>query len=73
MHQVIVWNNAGERSVLDLPTEKSALALAKTVRTLDNRTVKVACGGQSWHHWSRATHLTRNHWSARAVHDEYLL
>lgn len=72
MHQVIVWNNSGARRVLDVPTEAEAIKVARTERTMGNRTVKIAHGGQAWYHWSRSVHLNRNHWCARAVHDEYL-
>ncbi len=70
MKQVIVWDNEGKRSVLECASMTEALIKAKECRTLDNRTVKVADAFGSTYHWSRALHLRRNHWSARAVDNE---
>lgn len=70
MQKVIVWDNEGMRTELVCPGEREALATAKEARTLANRTVKVADSFGSTFHWSRATHLSRNHWSARAVASE---
>ncbi len=67
---VIVWDNAGVRTEHPAgQTRAQALALAKTMRTLANRTVKIADVFGSTDHWSRSVHLARNHWSARAVAD----
>jgi hypothetical protein len=68
--KVIVWDNEGTRSVQECCDVKDALAKAKVARTLENRTAKVADAFGSTYHWSRATHLPRNHWSARAVANE---
>lgn len=70
MQQVIVWDNEGRRSVLECQCEHDALVKAKTARTLQNRTVKVADVYGSTYHWSRSLNLPCNHWSARAVADE---
>ena len=67
MQKVIVWDNAGTRTVQECPDMRGALAKAKLARTLANRTVKVADAFGSTYHWSRSSHLVRNHWSARAV------
>jgi hypothetical protein len=45
VHQVIVWNNAGVRSEVNVPDEVAAMVLARTHRRLDNRTVKVGLAG----------------------------
>jgi hypothetical protein len=70
MQQVIIWDNQGVRSVQNCTDLNDALCQAKAARTQANRTVKVADAFGSTYHWSRATHLTRNHWSARAVANE---
>jgi len=67
---VIVWDNNGARSEHPAGSLSDALAVARRFRTLDNRTVKVADVFGSTFHWSRSTHLKRNHWSARAVASE---
>jgi len=70
-HIVITWDNNGVRAQHDVAGPKDGEALAKTFRTLDFRTVKIADALGSTHHWSRATGLAaRNHWSVRAVADE---
>lgn len=70
MQKVIVWDNQGTRTVQECPDEREALAVAKEARTQANRTVKVADSFGSTNHWSRASHLPRNHWSARVVANE---
>lgn len=70
MIQVIVWDNQGERKVEVCANIHAALSLAKKSRSLANRTVKIADVFGSTYHWSRSTHLDRNHWSARAVANE---
>jgi hypothetical protein len=70
MIQVIVWDNEGERTVEVCANVHAALLLAKKSRTLSNRTVKIADVFGSTYHWSRSTHLDRNHWSVRAVASE---
>ena len=66
-YQVIVWDNTGTRSVVPCQTMEQASEVAKSKRTMDNRTVKIADAFGSTFHWSRSTHLHRNHWSSRAV------
>lgn len=68
--QVITWNNQGKRNIEQCESLPQALDLAKKSRTLENRTVKIADVFGSTYHWSRSTHLDRNHWSARAVANE---
>lgn len=61
LYKIIVWDNAGNRSV-DAGAEK--IADAKKHRTARNRTVKVADAFGTVAHWSRSH---GNHWSHRAV------
>jgi hypothetical protein len=68
--KVIVWDNAGVRSVHEGTAKGGAVALAKMFRTLSNRTVKVADAFGSTYHWSRSVHLPPNQWSTRAVASE---
>lgn len=71
---VIVWDNNGQRR--ELPggdVLQEAKGLARTQRTQTNRTVKIAMAGNTLQHWSRSTHLARNHWSARATADEWFI
>lgn len=68
-HIVIVWDNSGTRTEHPVANQAAGLAMAKTLRTLDNRTVKIADAIGSTYHWSRSVGLTRNHWTARAVAD----
>ncbi|ABM96979.1 hypothetical protein [Methylibium petroleiphilum] len=70
---VIIWDNAGVRRTEPAADRKEALAKAAAARNLSNRTVKLADSGGSTDHWSRSTHLARNHWCCRAVADEYFL
>lgn len=70
MQKVIVWNNDGARSEQHCESMADALVRARVARTLSNRTVKVADSFGSTYHWSRTTHLVRNHWTARAVANE---
>lgn len=70
MQLVVVWDNQGIRTVHECVDERDALSKAKTARTPNNRTVKVADAFGSTYHWSRSTHLVRNRWSARAVANE---
>lgn len=73
MQQVIVWDNDGTRTTEQCASTAEALQRAKAVRTLANRTVKIADAFGSTHHWSRTQHLKRNHWCARAVASEGFL
>ncbi len=69
---VIVWDNAGQRS--ERPGGNAlaeAKILARANRTLANRTVKIGQAGNALFHWSRSTHLDRNHWTSRATADEW--
>jgi len=66
---VIVWDNSGTRTERPVASQAAGLALAKSLRTTANRTVKIADAFGSTYHWSRSVGLNRNHWSARAVAD----
>lgn len=69
-YKVITWDNDGRRFERDADRLDEALAVAKRARTKQNRTVKIGHVGNSIYHWSRTTHLPRNHWSVRATADE---
>lgn len=66
---VITWNNDGLRAEHKVAGQVNAIALAKTFRTLNFRTVKVADALGSTRHWSRSIGVSRNHWTAKAVAD----
>jgi len=66
---VIVWDNSGTRTEYPVANRSAGLVLAKTKRTMFNRTVKIADAFGSTYHWSRTVGLARNHWTARAVAD----
>jgi hypothetical protein len=60
MQKVIVWDNAGTRTVQECPDVHGALAQATLARRMSNRTVKVADSFGYTYHWSRSVHLARN-------------
>ena len=64
---VITWDNSGARTEHPVANQAAGLLLAKSLRTLANRTVKIADAFGSTYHWSRSVALDRNHWTARAV------
>lgn len=66
---VIAWDNSGARTKHPVASQAAGVALAKTLRTTTNRTVKVADALGSTYHWTRSSGVARNHWTARAVAD----
>ena len=67
-YEVIVWNNAGQRGVVhEADALANALAVARQVRTRQNRTVKVGHCGDSIRHWTRTEGKHGNQWSARST------
>lgn len=73
-YTVIVWDTRGVRSEEPAGDDiRNARILARKRRTLGNRTVKIGMAGNTIHHWSRAEHLLRNHWSVRATAGEWFV
>lgn len=68
---VNTWTNLGNRITYETDDLADALAWAKGQRSVHNRTVKVGRCDNTIHHWTRAQHAKRNHWSVRATADEW--
>jgi len=65
--RVITWDNNGQRTEHEVGELPDALAYARFCRSLHNRTVKVAHGGDAIRHWSRTIGAKRNHWATHST------
>ena len=67
-YTVIIWDNDGQRGVVhETDALANALAVAKQVRTPQNRTVKIGHCGDAIRHWSRTVSARRNHWATHST------